>query len=304
MARPAPRIGIRLPQSGPGLDWSNYAAMAQAAEESGFDSVWLGDDLTSHEDDQLATPAARTFDHGDEADRNTPLPDARSWDKWTLLTTIANATQRVAIGPLVVSAAFHPPAFIAKMAVAVHAASSGRLVLGLGADWDRPEFQILDMPYDQRVSRFESSYSIIRALVHDTAALPAPVARVPVMIATNARRALEITLPTAEIWNTGCEACENSPEGFARLNERVTAIAEQLGRPPQEIRRSVCVRISSRSQTIHRQGDSVPAAVTGTPRQIAARVDEFAQAGADEVILDISEVDERAIRSLAEITVD
>ena len=94
MARPALRIGIRLPQSEPGLDWSKFAAMAQAAEESGFDSVWLGDDLASHEDE-------------------------RSWDNWTLLATIANATQRVAIGPLVVSAAFHPPAFIAKMAVAV-----------------------------------------------------------------------------------------------------------------------------------------------------------------------------------------
>ncbi len=303
MARPALRIGIRLPQSEPGLDWSNYAAMAQAAEESGFDSVWLGADRARHKNDQLVTPAAQPSDHGDEADHNTPFPDARSWDTWTLLTTIANVTQRVAIGPLVVSAAFHPPAFTAKMAVAVHAASSGRLVLGLGADWDRPEFQNLNMLYDQRVSRFESSYSIIRALVHDVAALPAPVARVPVMIATNARRALEITLPTAEIWNTGYAECDNSPEGFARLNERVTAIAEQLGRPPEKIRRSVCMRISLRGETPDRSGDFVPAAVTGTPRQIAARVDEFAQAGADEVILDIEEIDERAIRSLAEITV-
>ncbi len=52
---------------------------------------------------------------------------------WTLLTTIAAHTDRVAVGPLVLNVANREPGIVAVMAATLQEASGGRLLLGLGA---------------------------------------------------------------------------------------------------------------------------------------------------------------------------
>ncbi len=62
--------------------------MARAAEEVGFDSIWLGDHLLYRDDGR---------------------PERGPWDVWTLLAALAAATERVVLGPLVACLGFHPP---------------------------------------------------------------------------------------------------------------------------------------------------------------------------------------------------
>ena len=93
--------------------------MARAAEEVGFDSIWVGDHLLYR-------------DH--EGRERGP------WDAWTLLAALAACTKRVQLGPLVACTAFHPPGLIARMAAALAEVSGGRFVLGLGAGWNEEEF--------------------------------------------------------------------------------------------------------------------------------------------------------------------
>jgi hypothetical protein len=82
--------------------------MARAAEEVGFDSLWVGDHLLYRDDGR---------------------PERGPWDAWALLAGLAAVTERVAIGPLVACTAFRPPGVLARTATTIDELSGGRLVL-------------------------------------------------------------------------------------------------------------------------------------------------------------------------------
>src|SRR5579863_6728380 len=53
------------------------------------------------------------------------------------------------------------------MATAADEVSSGRLILGVGAGWNEPEYQAFGMPFDHRVGRFDEALQILRPLLRD-----------------------------------------------------------------------------------------------------------------------------------------
>jgi probable F420-dependent oxidoreductase len=283
------RVGIQLPEVEREVRWPEWLALARAAEAVGFDSVWLGDHLLYHE------------------------PERAPWEAWTLLSALAAVTDRVTLGPLVACAGFHPPGLLAKMAATVDEVSGGRFVLGLGAGWNDVEFRAFGIPFDHRVSRFEEAFAIVRGLLagervtlagryHAAEAailLPPPARRVPLMIGSNGPRVLGIALPHVDAWNTWYRDYGNAAEGFAALNERISAAARAAGREPGEIERSACVLVVLDRAAGGRPIDMPP--LEGSPKQIAARLGELAEAGADEAILVVSPISERSIRELAEV---
>ena len=82
------KVGVQLPEVEREVRWPELAAMARAAEESGFDSLWVGDHLLYR---------------GDGRTERGP------WDCWTTLAALAGVTERVELGPLVACTAFSPP---------------------------------------------------------------------------------------------------------------------------------------------------------------------------------------------------
>ena len=93
-----PTVGIQLPEVEREVRWPEYLAMAQAAEEVGFDSVWVGDHLLFRDPDR---------------------PPKGPWEAWSILAAVAAVTERVELGPLVASASFHNPAMLAKKAATI-----------------------------------------------------------------------------------------------------------------------------------------------------------------------------------------
>jgi probable F420-dependent oxidoreductase len=288
------RIGIQLPEVERDVRWPEYVAMARAAEEAGFDSIWIGDHLLYRGDGR---------------------PERGPWEAWTLLSALAAVTERVRLGPLVACTGFHPPGEIAKMAATVDEVSGGRLVVALGSGWNEPEFRAFGIPFDHRVSRFEEAFTIIRRLLagervtlagrfwqaDDAVLLPLPARRVPLMVGANGPRMLRITLPHVDAWNTWYDEYGNTADGFAVMNDDVSCAAREVGRPPEEIERSACVLVCLDRSSDERPITAEAPPLEGTPEQIAARLRELADAGADEAILVVSPINERSIRELAEV---
>jgi len=286
------RVGIQLPEVERDVPWREYAAMARAAEASGFDSIWVGDHLLYR-----------------DADRSERGPR----DAWTLLAGLAAITRRVRLGPLVACTAFHPPGVLARMAATVDEVSAGRLVLGLGAGWNETEFRAFGLRFDQRASRFGEAFEIVRRLlsgervtldgrfhrVQDAVILPRPSRRPPLMIGSTGRRVLEMTLPHVDVWNTWYDAYGNTPEGFASVNAMVSEAAGRVGRAPDQVERSGCVLVQLGGAADGRDVDVPP--LEGPAGRIAERLRELAEAGADEAIVVATPITEDSIVALGEV---
>jgi alkanesulfonate monooxygenase SsuD/methylene tetrahydromethanopterin reductase-like flavin-dependent oxidoreductase (luciferase family) len=244
--------------------------------------------------------------------REDGRPERGPWDAWTLLSALAASTERVRIGPLVACAAFHPPGVLARMAATIDETSSGRFVLGIGAGWNRTEFDAFGVDFDERASRFEEAFDVIRRLlanervtargrfhrVDDAVLLPRPTRRVPLMIGSNGERLLRVALPHVDAWNTWFEDYGNTAEGFAKLNERVSALADEVGREPSTVRRSACALVVIDPGAGERPVPEGTSPIAGSPSTIAQRLRGLADAGADEAILVLSPITERSIREL------
>ncbi len=291
-------VGIQLPEVEREVRWPELRAMARLAEDVGVDSLWLGDHLL------YRYPSGET---------------RGPWEAWTTLAGLAEATERVTLGPLVAATAFHSPFMLAKLAATVDEISDGRLVLGLGAGWNDTEFAALGAPFDHRVSRFEESFTIVRTLLRDgeidfdgrwftarDAVLrprPARVGGPPLLIGSNGDRMLAATIPFVDAWNSWYADTGNAPHGVAALRQKVDAAAREAHRDPAEIERTVAVLVQLPGGTGRISADegARPAVVplSGPPEALAAELRAYARAGIGHVQLVIDPITAASIEALA-----
>ena len=286
------RVGVQLPEVEREVRWPEHAAIALAAEESGFDSIWLGDHLLYRGDGR---------------------PERGPWEAWTLLAALAAVTERVRLGPLVACASFHPPGLVAKMAATIAEVSGGRFVLGLGAGWNEAEYRAFGLPYDRRVARFEEAFAIVRGLlagesvtlagrfwqVDDAVLLPRPAQEVPLMVGSNGERMLSIALPHVAWWNTWYAGYGNTVEGFAELNASIGAAAARAGRDPQDVKRSAAVLVELEPDAVRRpHGDEGIPPVA--PDELPGHLQGLEEAGADEAILILRPITEASVRAVGD----
>jgi alkanesulfonate monooxygenase SsuD/methylene tetrahydromethanopterin reductase-like flavin-dependent oxidoreductase (luciferase family) len=271
MTRPC-KIGVQLPEVERFVPWPEYVEMGRLAESVGFDSLWVGDHLLY-----------------DLPDGSTRGP----YEAWTTLAALASATERVELGPLVASTSFHAPAMLAKQAATVDAISGGRLIVGLGAGWNRREYDAFGFAFDRRVSRFEEALAIVVPLlregrtsfkgqfyeVDDCVLDPRPVrpGGPPIMLGSNSPRMLGIGLPVVDSWNVWWSIYDNSLERFAEVKAEVDA-AMPAGRYV-EATAAVLVTLSRGQGRL--MGEKYDARVaTVTPDNLADHARGLAAAGA------------------------
>jgi len=178
------RIGI---QGGPLDDPVALVAHAQLIEQLGYDEFF-------------------TMDHF----------GSQFVDPFVPLVTVAAATTRLRVGPLVLNNEFHHPALLARTAISVDQMSGGRLTLGLGTGYARGEHDAIGLELREpgpRVDRFGESLFVLRQLLDEGACqmagfhhvvdidglLPPVQEHVPFLIGGHGRRVVEFAGRFADI---------------------------------------------------------------------------------------------------------
>jgi probable F420-dependent oxidoreductase len=165
------------------------AEQARKAEAAGYDVLAITDHLGA---DQLA-----------------PVP---------ALAVIAAATERLRIATLVLNNDLRHPAVLAQELATLDVLSGGRLEIGLGAGWNRPEYGAAGIPFEPgavRVARLEETVRVLKGLFGDVPfslcgehhtitemnGLPKPVQRPhpPLLIGGGSRRLLALAAREADI---------------------------------------------------------------------------------------------------------
>jgi probable F420-dependent oxidoreductase len=297
MPRPL-KVGLQLPETERVVRWPELRAMAELAEQAGFDSLWVGDHLLYRYPDGPRGP----------------------WEAWSTLAALAAVTSRVELGPLVAATSFHNPAMLAKKATTIDEISGGRLILGLGAGWNEPEYTAFGFPFDHRVARFEEAFTIIRTLLRegsidfegryhsarDCELLPRGPrpAGPPLMLGSIGPRMLRIALPHVDSWNAWFSWFDNDVERLPPLVGAVDEACREVGRDPATVERTVALLVQMPGGTGREEvdpDDVVRAPISGTPEQIADALRAYAAAKVSHVQLVVDPITLESIEGLAPV---
>ena len=230
------KIGLHLPEVERVVRWGEMRDLCRVAEDAGFDSLWVPDHLLYRDE---------------RGDATGP------WECWSVLSAVAAVTSRVAIGPLVLCTSFREPGLIGKMAATVDEISGGRLILGLGAGWNKPEYEAYGFPYETRFGRFREAFEIIRTLLQEgqidfqgcyytlrnfELRPRGPRAEgPPLLIGSKGEQVLRLTLPHVSYWNGWSRWWGNDVTRIGPLLDDVDRVARETGREPGEIQKTAAI---------------------------------------------------------------
>jgi alkanesulfonate monooxygenase SsuD/methylene tetrahydromethanopterin reductase-like flavin-dependent oxidoreductase (luciferase family) len=188
------KVGLSLPQNerDGAAGWPAIRELAELARAGGADSLWVADHF---------------IDRGPDGEIGLHEP-------FELLSAVAAVAPGMDIGPLVAATSFRSPGLLAKMAATLDLIADGRLILGVGCGWHEPEYRAFGYPFDHRVGRFEEVVRVVRGLldgervtfsgtwvtVDDAVVLPAPVRRIPLLVAADGPRMLRLAARHGDAW--------------------------------------------------------------------------------------------------------
>ena len=246
--------------------FADMVEITRTAEAVGFDIGWYADHFA--------------FDR--------PGPETHGiWECWTMMAGVAAATERIGIGSLVACTGFRNPGVIAKMTEAIDEISNGRMILGLGAGWHRPEYEMFGFPWDHRVSRFEEAVEIIAPMLREkradsagdffTAAGMVNQPRgprphgAPILVGSSGPRMLRTVARHADAWNT---VWHNDPAATVPLLAAVDAACAEVGRDPATL-----VRTAGGNIALPGYSGVRPHPITGDAERIAETLRGFRDLG-------------------------
>lgn len=125
------------------------AEVAVAAEAAGFDSVWTGEHVVLPDPQVPPSPVG---------------PMTAMLDPAVSLAYIAARTTTIKLATGIIILPQRNPLVLAKEIASLDVASKGRVILGVGAGYLRPEFDALHTPFNDRGTRVEDAMAAMRAI--------------------------------------------------------------------------------------------------------------------------------------------
>jgi probable F420-dependent oxidoreductase len=133
----------------------NMAAVAQYAEELGFESVWLPEHLV------FPTEIKSRYPYAEAPPIN---PSTQLLDPLVLLAQVAAVTTRIRLGTNVYLLPLRHPLTTARMAVTLDVISNGRFSFGVGAGWLKEEFDAAGIDFESRGARLRECVRALKTL--------------------------------------------------------------------------------------------------------------------------------------------
>jgi len=276
------RLGVNVPNFGPGTNPDVLRRWALTVEGLGFDLLMVSDHIAVTPDVAAQYPA--------------PF-----YEPFTTLSWLAGLTRGIRLGTTVLIVPYRHPLLIARMAANLNDLSGGRLVLGVGVGWAREEFGALGVPFRDRGRLTDEHLLAIRAAWQDEADYRS--GHIPLWIGGNSDAALRRAVRLGDAWHP----LRFTPGWMAEAAGRLTACAAEQGRPAPALMPRIALRLTDAPVTA-----SIPGADRlaghGTIDQIMADLGQLRSLGADTVVLDPFNGDhrettqpERAWRTLATV---
>ena len=295
---PKVKLGVLLPTRGllladptPG-DAALVLDMAEMAEQAGLDSVWVGDSLT-------AKP------------RLEPL---------ATLAAVAARTRRVRLGTAVLLAALRHPVLLAQTFATIDVISQGRLVIaaGVGGAFNEAqtrEWQAAGIDPKGRATRLEELVEIVRGLgagepidhsgkhfdLGQVKMQPQPVQKggVPILLACHWRAGKQAQFQRAARLADGLISISDTPEEYGQLVRHVRGLAAELGRDPEAFEATMYLTVNLDPVTAQAEAGAREFLMGyygadiwgdrwgpfGGPQQVSQRISEYAEAGAQTIIV-------------------
>jgi F420-dependent oxidoreductase-like protein len=260
-------------------------AQAVAAEAAGFDRVFVMDHFY-----QLPGIGA---------------PNEPMFECYTMLSALAQHTERVRLSALVTGNTYRSPALLAKTITALDHVSGGRATLGIGAGWFELEHDALGFEFGTFTDRFEKLEEALQIVIPmlrgDTVSFegkhyqvsnavnsPAPISRIPVMIGgSGEKKTLRMVAQYADESNlVGTPAAQ-----IPRKLDALAAHCEQLGRNRGEITVTAMQMVCVAPTAEEAQADLVEMAksilVFGDPDTVGEQLQASMDAGIDGLTLNL-----------------
>jgi probable F420-dependent oxidoreductase len=269
------RLGVNVPNFGPGTTPDSLLEWVRFAEIAGFSLAVMSDHVAP-------TPEV------------TALYPSPFYDPFATLAWLANQTD-LSLGTSVTVVPYRHPLVIARLAANLDRFTGGRFVLGVGAGWAASEFEVIGVPFEQRGAITDEYLDVILAAwaapemsfdgdhVHfervDTGPAPVGVPHPPLWVGGGGSVALERAARFGDAWHPSHLTCEE----LRRRIPDLRVACEEAGRPPD------AVAVTSRRRIVLDDADAGDADRTlhGGPAQIAETIAELQDVGVTHLVVEI-----------------
>lgn len=283
------KFGIFAPLANPFASADYLKTLGAAAEERGFDSIWVAEHVVLFDEYKSRYPY--------ENDGRIPVPpESGILDPFVALSYLAAVTNTIRLGTGICLVPQRNPVYTAKEVATLDWLSGGRFDLGIGVGWLAEEFEALDVPFEHRGSRCRAYIDVMKTLWTDpiseysgefyklapTRQFPKPIQQPhpPIHFGGESDAALRRVADLGQGWyGFNLEADQ--------LNERIAhleTLLEERGRKRSDIDISVCpYLLSAGPELIERYQDAgvdrvILVASATEPDSLVKALDEMANA--------------------------